>query len=151
LTRQEVRHKPDTAMSKARSSLWVALCAIALFFGADLARAELKDDSLNVRFRCYYFTSATKYLTLEILVDLNDRPIYASSTAVNGDESTLPILIDLTSVDESRPDAKYYRGRGMSLRVESRRTPVSNIPYYYGQLKWRMLDPSVVYGMTCTT
>jgi hypothetical protein len=89
-------------------------------------------------------------LVIDILVDLDDRPILASSTSVDSSGASLPLLIDLTDVDESRRDVKYYRGRGFSLRVEVRRTPVSNIPYFFGQLKWRHLDRQIAYGMTCT-
>lgn len=135
---------------RSRSSQFWGVFGVLAFLSAAAAQARPKDD-LDVRFRCYYFQHASKYLVVEILVDLEDRPAFASSTAVDGNSSSLPILIDLTGADESRSDVKYYRGKGFHLRVESRRTPVSNIPYFYGQLKWRQLDPQIAYGMTCTT
>ena len=137
-------------MRRSRSHLWSIFIAAAVLWSGLPARADSKAD-LDVRFRCYFFQNASKYLLIDILVDLDDRPIFASSTAVDGNDTSLPLLIDLTRVDESRKDVKYYNGKGFSLRVESRRTPVSNIPYFFGQLKWRQLDPQIAYSMTCTT
>jgi hypothetical protein len=93
--------------------------AVAVLGSATPARAVPKED-LDVRFRCYYYQNASKYLVIDILVDLDDRPILASSTSVDSSGASLPLLIDLTDVDESRRDVKYYRGRGFSLRVEMR-------------------------------